>query len=169
MNFRVFQYPIPGVADLADLNAYLAGHRVLEVRQHLVSTQSGATLVFVVQSVSAGAAARPEFGGGDRGRKIDYRAELSPEDFAVYSRLREERKKLAEAEGVPAYMVFTNEQLASLARSRPETLSAMGGIEGIGKARIEKHGERLLSLIHPPTAEAGPAGDPNPAAPPAAT
>lgn len=158
MTFRVFQYPLPGPADLADLNAHLAGHRVVEVRQHLVSTGGGATLVFVVQSVSGGPA-RPDSGGGERSRKIDYRAELSPEDFAVYSRLREERKKLAEEEGVPVYAVFTNEQLAVLARTRPATLAAMGAIEGLGKARIEKHGERLLYLIHPPAPTAGPAGD----------
>ena len=38
---------------------------------------------------------------------------LKPEEFEVFSRLREWRKAAAEKEGVPVYTVLTNEQLAA--------------------------------------------------------
>ena len=150
MYFQLFQYPLPGPPDLGDLNAWLASHRIVSVNQHVVAAPGGALLVFVVQSVEAGLT-RPTLSSGTA-RKVDYKEALSPEDFALFSRLREERKKIAEAEGVPVYTVLTNEQLAEIAKRRPTSLSALGTIEGLGKARLEKHGSVLLALLNtPPT------------------
>jgi superfamily II DNA helicase RecQ len=46
--------------------------------------------------------------------KIDYREKLSPEDFDVFSKIREIRKQLAAADSVPVYTICTNEQLAQM-------------------------------------------------------
>ena len=43
--------------------------------------------------------------------KIDYKEVLSAEDFALFSKLREVRKKLAEDKELPVYAICTNEQL----------------------------------------------------------
>ncbi|MBI4754199.1 MAG: HRDC domain-containing protein [Betaproteobacteria bacterium] len=51
--------------------------------------------------------------GGKRER-IDYREVLNEQDFAVFADLRRLRKGLAEQDGVPAYALFTNEQLVAL-------------------------------------------------------
>ena len=157
MPYQLFQYPLPGPPDLADLNAWLAGHRIVSVNQHVVAAPGGALLVFVVQSVEAG----PARAGAPSGpaRKIDYKEELSAEDFALFSRLREARKMIAEAEGVPVYAVLTNEQLAEIAKRRPTSLSALSLIEGLGKARLEKHGSRLLALLTAPP-ESAPSATP---------
>jgi superfamily II DNA helicase RecQ len=78
---------------------------------------------------------------------VDYREQLSAEEFAVFSRLRDERKKWAEAEGVPVYTIFTNAQLAAMVRQRVTTAAALGGIDGIGPARVAKYGDRLLAVL----------------------
>lgn len=146
MNYRLFQYPLPAPPELEDLNAYLASHRVASVAQHLVQSQGGAMLVFIVQTVpgeSAGKNRQAE-------SKIDYREVLSAEDFQVFSRLRDERKKISDAEGVPVYAVFTNAQLAEMVTRKVRTAVDMGAIEGIGKARVEKHAERLLAILAAP-------------------
>ena len=41
--------------------------------------------------------------------KVDYKEVLKPDEFEVFSRLREWRKGVAEREGVPVYTVLTNE------------------------------------------------------------
>ena len=146
MAYQLFQYPLPGPVDLSELNACLATHRVVSVAQHLVSTAGGGTLVVVVQTVDSPTRPGSSAGASGPARKIDYREELSPEDFEVFSRLRDERKKLAEAEGVPVYAIFTNDQLATMAKTRPATLAGISSIEGIGKARVDKHGPRFLTL-----------------------
>ena len=49
----------------------------------------------------------------------DYKQVLKPEEFEVFSRLREWRKGVAEKEGVPVYVVFSNEQLAETRATEP--------------------------------------------------
>ena len=84
--------------------------------------------------------------GGGRG-KVDYREVLSPEDFAVFARLRQARKEIAQAEAVPVYTVFTNEQLAQMVQSRATTRAALEKVAGVGDARIGKYGERVLEIL----------------------
>ncbi len=79
--------------------------------------------------------------------KIDYRETLKPEDFAVFARLRDLRKEIAQAEGVPVYTIFTNEQLARMVEGRATTKAALEKIAGVGDTRIEKYGGRMLTLL----------------------
>jgi superfamily II DNA helicase RecQ len=86
--------------------------------------------------------------GGHTGRgKVDYREKLSPADFAVFARLREVRKRIAQEDGVPIYTVFTNEQLAQMVAARATTKAALEQVAGVGDARIEKYGARVLEVL----------------------
>ena len=72
---------------------------------------------------------------------------LSDADFAVFAKLREARKTLAEAEGVPAYAVFTNEQLAAMVQQGARSTGGLRAIDGIGEARATKYGEPFLAVL----------------------
>jgi superfamily II DNA helicase RecQ len=72
---------------------------------------------------------------------------LPSEEFAVFSRLRDLRKELAQTEAVPIYALFTNEQLAQMVQHRCHSKSDLAQIEGIGESKIEKYAERLLPLL----------------------
>ena len=78
---------------------------------------------------------------------MDYREVLPPQDFAVFVKLRDLRKELAQAESVPVYLIFTNEQLAQMVQGKVETKAALEKIEGIGEARLEKYGPRFLDCL----------------------
>ena len=54
---------------------------------------------------------------------------------------------MAEREAVPPYSIFTNEQLASMVTQKAESLAALGQIEGIGAARLEKYGALFLEAL----------------------
>lgn len=144
MPYQVFQYPLPGPADLAELNAFLGMHRIIAVQEHLLTTPSGGLLVFVVQTVEA-----PTTGSSPSlaSKRIDYKTVLNEEEFALFSRLREERKTIASEEGVPVFTIFTNEQLAEMVRRPVRALPDLAAIDGIGPARVEKHGKRMLALL----------------------
>ena len=75
---------------------------------------------------------------------MDYKELLKPEEFEVFSRLREWRKATAEKEGIPVYTVLTNEQLAQMVRKKVSSKAGLKEIEGIGEARVEKYGEAVL-------------------------
>jgi superfamily II DNA helicase RecQ len=149
---KFFRIPVEGSALVeAELNAYLSGHKVLRVTRELVERESSPGWAVCVEYMAGAVAAAAGSGGSSRGKgsagKIDYREVLSAEHFTVYLKLRELRKELAQKEGVPVYAVFTNEQLAEVAKSRPQSLTALGGIAGIGEAKVGKFGDAVLGSI----------------------
>lgn len=86
--------------------------------------------------------------------KVDYKDILTTEDFSLFSKLREVRKKLAEENGLPVYAVCTNEQLAEIAKRKPKSLSECMQIEGIGQGKAEKYVPALLECINSQNNEA---------------
>lgn len=135
MRFRLFQYPLPTDPDLPDLNAFLAGRRVAAVAHHVTPHAGGSLLVFVVETV--GGASTEMSSPAAPSPKVDYRELLSEDEFAIFSRLRTERRQIAEAEGIPVYTVFTNAQLAEMVRRRVTT-AASSGMDPFGSRRIDR-------------------------------
>lgn len=143
MPYRVFLIPMLDEAGLAEeMNGFLRRVKVVAVEKHLVIERGG--WAFCIEYLDGPAAScvtnRPT-------AKVDYRAVLSDDDFTCYAGLRELRKRLAEGAGVPVYAVFTNEQLAAIARLRPQTLSSLQTLEGIGEARIQAYGPAILDHL----------------------
>ena len=73
---------------------------------------------------------------------------LTTEEFAVFSKLRELRKELASKDGVPPFVVFTDEQLASIVKQKPENLGKLTAIQGIGQVKAEKYGDAVIKTIN---------------------
>jgi len=103
------------------------------VRKEFVSNDEDSFWAFCIEFLDGQMAPRKS----GSSPKVDYKEVLSPEDFAVFSKLRDLRKSLAESEGVPVYAIFTNEQLADVAKARPPSKAALGKINGIGEGRLE--------------------------------
>lgn len=128
-----------------ELNAFLVRHRVLSVDRRWVDQGQNSFWAVCVDFLDGSKVdGKPLATGRSR---IDYKQVLSAEEFAIYSRLRELRKEIAQAEAVPVYAVLTNEQLALAVQQRCRTLGDLRTIEGLGEARVEKYGERLLKIL----------------------
>ena len=61
--------------------------------------------------------------------------------------LRTWRRKRAEADGVPAYVVFNDRTLAALAERRPRSRGELLAVEGIGPSKLDRYGDELLALL----------------------
>jgi superfamily II DNA helicase RecQ len=129
----------------AELNGFLSSQRVLSVERQFVSLGENSFWAICVDYLPASSGA-PGPGGGRRGR-IDYREVLSPETFAVFARLRDLRKQLAQAEAVPVYTIFTNDQLAEMARRRASSKADLEAIASVGDARVGKYGPQFLAAL----------------------
>ena len=66
---------------------------------------------------------------------------------ALWEALRQHRKALAEAQGVPAYVIFHDATLAELVEQKPQSLEALGAISGIGARKLADYGEDFLAVI----------------------
>ena len=80
--------------------------------------------------------------------KVDYKQVLTESQFAVFSRLREIRKALANEDGVPAYAVFTDEELAGICRLAELTEKSLATLPGIGEKKIIRYGKSMLKRYH---------------------
>jgi superfamily II DNA helicase RecQ len=149
MAYRFFLVPTrcPEPAQ-AELNGFLRAHRILSVDRRWVDRGEDSFWALCVDYLEGSNAqgGMRESRGGTR-TKVDYRERLNPEDFAVFARLRQLRKEIAQADAVPVYMVFTNEQLARMVQARAATKAALEEIAGVGDARIEKYGPRVLDFL----------------------
>jgi superfamily II DNA helicase RecQ len=145
MRYRFFTIPIhDGDEAAAELNRCLAEARVLAIDRQFVTDGANSAWAICVTLHEGGE--RPA-AAGRRVGKIDYKELLSPDDFALFARLRELRKQLAEREGVPPYAVFTNEQLASIVQGRVMSATGLKAIDGIGEARVEKYAAPVLAIM----------------------
>ncbi|MBN2191767.1 MAG: ATP-dependent DNA helicase RecQ [Polyangiaceae bacterium] len=61
--------------------------------------------------------------------------------------LRLLRRELAAERHVPAYVVFNDATLLELAAHRPRSAEALLQVSGIGPAKLERYGDRLLALF----------------------
>ena len=72
---------------------------------------------------------------------------LCAADGALLEQLRTLRRKIAKEEQVPAYVVFADRTLAEMAVRRPRTTTALAGIRGVGPTKLERYGERFLTVL----------------------
>jgi ATP-dependent DNA helicase RecQ len=84
-------------------------------------------------------------GGGDATRLEA--SDLSPQDAEVFETLRAWRKATASEQGIPAYTVFHDATLRSIAVARPGSLRELSGINGVGEAKLVKYGQQILDLL----------------------
>lgn len=69
------------------------------------------------------------------------------EDTALFEKLRELRKRLADQMDLPAYIIVSDKVLHSLAADRPTTVEAFGKIAGIGEFKQKTYGEVFTTAI----------------------
>ena len=68
-------------------------------------------------------------------------------DEELFERLRTLRKGLADAQHVPAYVVFSDATLAEMAARKPHTLAELLEVSGVGQTKLERYGGAFLEVI----------------------
>ena len=77
------------------------------------------------------------------------RAKLGDFDYdeVLFERLRAVRKRLADAEGVPPFVIFADTTLAEMARALPTSEDALLAVSGVGKHKLRRFGGEFLDEI----------------------
>lgn len=68
-------------------------------------------------------------------------------DETLFEKLRVLRKKLADGQGVPPYIVFSDKTLHEMCRHYPAALPDMAGISGVGTAKLARYGADFMKEI----------------------
>lgn len=145
MQVKFFTIPVNDPADgEKELNAFLRGNRVLEVIHEFVADGANSRWCLLVQYLDGPVKYR---GAASSQERIDYKNVLDETAFARFCALRKARKAVADAEGVPAFALFTDKQMAELAGFENLSLADMEKVKGLGPAKVEKYGPAILRLI----------------------
>jgi ATP-dependent DNA helicase RecQ len=73
--------------------------------------------------------------------------ELAPAAATLFELLRAWRASVAKEQGVPAYVIFHDATLRSIATLRPATLAELGAVSGVGRNKLATFGEQILDVI----------------------
>jgi len=68
-------------------------------------------------------------------------------DEALFESLRKFRRQLAAARGVPPYIILGDRSLRDVARLKPQTLTQLREVYGIGEKKLSDLGERILAVV----------------------
>ena len=74
-------------------------------------------------------------------------ATLDASGQARFSALKAWRSEVAREHNLPAYIVFNDATLSQMAAEAPDSLSALGGISGVGAKKLEAYGRAILRVI----------------------
>jgi ATP-dependent DNA helicase RecQ len=74
---------------------------------------------------------------------------------ALYSRLHQLRKQLADAQKVPPYVVFSDSSLRLMAQQHPQVMSQFAQISGVGTRKLAQYGVLFTAEIRAYRAECG--------------
>ena len=72
---------------------------------------------------------------------------VSPEDDDLFERLRALRKQLADEQGVPAYVVFSDATLREMAAEKPTSEGQLLAINGVGPVKVERYGDAVFDVM----------------------
>ncbi|MCG2787724.1 MAG: DNA helicase RecQ [Anaerolineae bacterium] len=84
----------------------------------------------------------------ERAKKKDNKKELEY-NHALFALLRAKRKELADADGVPPYVIFSDRTLVEMAAYFPQSREALLGISGVGQVKLAQFGDEFLDVIKP--------------------
>ena len=89
----------------------------------------------------SGARARPS------SNRVAEPGPLPDEAEVLFQSLRDLRKSIADRQGVPAYIVFSDKTLRAMAEARPSTPGELLDVSGVGPLKLERYGEAFLEAL----------------------
>jgi ATP-dependent DNA helicase RecQ len=77
---------------------------------------------------------------GKKKEEIEYNS-------ALFALLRQKRKEMADAVGVPPYVIFSDKTLVEMAAYYPQSVGSLLKISGVGQVKLRQYGEIFLEII----------------------
>jgi len=68
-------------------------------------------------------------------------------DEAVFENLRAWRLQVAQANSLPAFVIFTDATLMAIAEANPSEVAGLGLVSGVGANKLERYGEAILAIL----------------------
>lgn len=71
----------------------------------------------------------------------------TPDTAALFELLRQKRRELADKQGVPPFMVFSDKTLHDMAQVKPQTSRDFLEVNGVGQQKLARYGQLMMDVI----------------------
>ncbi|MEY4926446.1 MAG: hypothetical protein RI894_882 [Bacteroidota bacterium] len=133
-------------AAVDEMNRFLRSHRIVDFDTQFTNTKNGEYWTYSVKHLGK-ADESSSSNTTSLAVKVDYSKVLDAATFSRFSSLRIMRKKIADDEAVRAYIVFTDAELAEVAKLKEITVASLQTIHGVGEKRAEKYAVKMSETI----------------------
>lgn len=142
MQIKTFVLPVLSSERSEDeLNRFLRSHRVLQMERHFCADNGGYWAVLVEYVEGDPTESVPP---AHRRDKQDASQGLTEEERKRFEYFKQVRRRLATENAIPAYLIFTNEELATLARVPELNAETVKGVKGIAPSRLKAYVEQFF-------------------------
>lgn len=141
MQIKTFILPVHSAgSEEENLNKFLRSHRVLQIERHFCSENGGFWAVLVEYMDGSPQEASAPVHKRDR---QDVTQNLTDDERRRFEYFKQIRRQLATQNSIPAYLIFTNEELAILARLEELTAETVKQVKGIAPSRLNAYIENF--------------------------
>jgi len=122
------------------LEADWDAHGALRLTEAARPVLKGEQQLFLRQDETAKDSAGP-------GKTRSAGASLAGREAELFEALRALRRRLADAQGVPSYVIFHDGVLTQMAQQRPQTEAGLARISGVGERKLASYGDAFLEVL----------------------
>jgi ATP-dependent DNA helicase RecQ len=137
--------------DDTPLQEFIKNKEILSLRDHFFMRHEVPYLAVIV-SYNLHTVEQPKT-DGKKERDESWRELLTPEDMPIFNAMRDWRNETSRRQGIAAYIICTNRQLAEMVHKRISNKNQLSQIEGIGKAKISNYGDDIIAVMSEKIAE----------------
>lgn len=128
------------ITDEAIVNDYLSRFEIVNMNAKLVADEITYWSVLIYYNDKKNIANSSK-------TTVTSESELSDEEKIIYNKLKDWRADKAREAQLPAYIIFHNTHLMSIARHKPCTLDDLENVNGIEKRKVEKFGIEIIEVL----------------------
>jgi len=136
----VYRQLVAGGYLISDIEAY-GGLKLTESAKPVLKGESDVWLRRDAEVISTRKVSKAERGA----RAKDAYAEVV--DDPLWLAMKAKRMELAREQGVPPYVIFHDSTLLEILNRKPESLTEMSQIAGVGQAKLERYGDAFLEVL----------------------
>lgn len=137
MQIKLYTVPVFDSEKIEEeLNRFLRGHRILQLERHFCADNGGYWAIMIEYVDGDPVAEAPP---ASRRERKDFTEGLTEEEKLRFEYYKKVRKQLSDKNSIPAYLVFTNEELALLAKIPELSEDTTRNVKGIAPQRLKDY------------------------------
>lgn len=140
MQIKIFSIPLlDNDGQMEEFNHFLRANKIIDIQKNIAVHNGNSIWSFCVTYMPTANGASQNYDGNKRNGGSKAREDLSPLEQLRFEELRKVRRATSDELGLPAYMIFTDQELAQICKLSQPSEELIKGNQGIAKKHSEAY------------------------------